>query len=161
MEANEKDLAMAAKIMDTICAMIEDEELHYDRDDEKFMVHLEFSSDDFPLKIVFKVFPERQLVIVYSPLTFNIPESGRTDVALAMTILNCCLYDGVWTLDLSNGEADFRITNSYYDSILGKACFKDLMSTALRVNSTTADKLFMLGKGNMTLQQFTETVLGK
>lgn len=160
MEASEKELALATKMMDSICSMLEGDDLKFRRDDERLVVHLEFSGNDFPLQIIFKVFPKDQLVIIYSPLTFTIPESGRVEVILAMNEVNHRLIDGVWVLDSDTGEAQYRITNSYYDSILGKECLKGLMKTALSVNNDIADKFFMLGKGNMTLQQFCESVFG-
>lgn len=160
MEANEKELALAGKMMDSICSMLEGDELKFRRDDERLVVFLEFTGDDFPMQIVFKIFPHEQLVIVYSPLTFTIPESGRAEVILAMNEINHRLIDGVWVLDSETGEAQYRITNSYYESILGKECLKKMMKTALSVNNDIADKIFMLGKGNMTLQQFCESVFG-
>lgn len=161
MEVTEKEMMLAQKTLDTICAMLDEGELKYRRDDEKLHVHVSFSGYDFPLDLIFVVYPHRELVVLYVPLSFTIPEEGRGNVGIAMTLLNYSTYDGTWTMDLGTGEAEFRMTNLYFGSILGKDCFKLLMNTAINAFETCADKLFMVGKGTMSLNQLTEALFGR
>lgn len=161
MEATEMQMTLAKKTMDTICAMLDDGNLKYMRSDEKFAVQLSCSGYDFPLDLLFGVYPERDLVVLYVPLSFKIPEETRGNVAIAMNLLNHSTYDGSWSLDLGTGDAEFRMTNVYDGSILSKDCFRALMSTAVSAFETCADKLFMVGKGNMSLNQFSEAIFGR
>lgn len=158
MELSEKEIAYAVKILDTICEMLDGEELRYTRSDEDMAVLLDCAGDDFPVKIIFRIIPEKKLVMVYSPLSFTIPEDGRNTVALALTMLNDCIWDGVWTENLGRGAVQFCVTNSYRDSILGKECFKSMMHNAFSAVDEVSGKLFILGKGNMSLQQFYDSV---
>ncbi len=160
MEATEKQIAQGEKVLDTICAMLDGEELKYGRNDEDMSVQLSFNSDDFDIILVFKVFPERDLITLFSPLTFTAPEDGRQDIAMAMTVLNNVTYDGLWTINISNGDMEFRMTNSYCDSIVGKDCYKDMMGMAITANSKFAAKFFMLGKGAMSFEQFMDELFG-
>ena len=161
MEATEKQIAQGKKILDTVCAMLDGEELKYGRDDEDMSVQLSFNNDDFEIVMVFKVFPERNLITLFSPLTFTAPEEERQTIAMAMTVLNDVTYDGMWTINITNGHMEFRMTNSYCDSIIGKACFKDMMDIAGSANNTFATKFFMLGKGALTFEQFLNDLFGE
>lgn len=160
MEATEKQIAQGKKVLETICAMLDSEELKYQRDDEDISVQVTFNGNDFDIILVFKIVPDRELVMLFSPLTFNAPEDGRQDIAMAMTVLNNITYDGMWTISLPDGEMQFRVTNSYCDSIIGKACYKDMMSLAITANHQFADKFFMLGKGATTFKQFIDDLFG-
>lgn len=106
------------------------------------------------------MFPERDLITLFSPLTFTAPEDGRQDIAMAMMVLNDVTYDGMWTINISNGDMEFRMTNSYCDSIVGKNCYKDMMSMAITANHKFAAKFFMIGKSAMSFEQFMNELFG-
>ncbi len=158
-KATVKEIPAREDSLDRLTAL-DGEELKYGRNDEDMSVQLSFNSDDFDIILVFKVFPERDLITLFSPLTFTAPEDGRQDIAMAMTVLNDVTYDGMWTINISNGDMEFRMTNSYCDSIVGKNCYKDMMSMAITANHKFAAKFFMIGKSAMSFEQFMDELFG-
>ena len=84
------------------------------------------------------------------------PEDKRQDGAIAVCAANYGLVDGSFDYDIGDGEIRFRLASSYRDSDLGPDLFEYMIMVAASMVDNYNDKLFMLAKGMMTVQQFIE-----
>ncbi|HBB72550.1 MAG TPA: hypothetical protein DCZ71_08100 [Ruminococcus sp.] len=150
-EINEKQ---AERVYETICEMFRDMDFTHTPHDEEMVVTCTVHGDDIPMDIAFYVFPKRQMVSLISLMPFKVPQDKRIDVALAVTTANYGIVDGSFDFDLGSGRIRFRMTESFRESIIGKAQFKYMLSAAASTIDLYNDKFLMMSKGYMSLDQF-------
>lgn len=145
---------MGQNVYETICTMFDAKGYHYERHDEDHVITCTVRGDDLPMDILFFVRDERQIVQLISPMPFTVPEDKRVDAALAVAVANYRLVDGSFDYDLSSGRISFRLTASYIESILGKELFEYMLMVSAATIDEYNDKLLMLVKGMVSLEQF-------
>lgn len=155
MKLSQQELeASAKKVMDTVCEMLEEEELNYERIDESWLIHLGMKGTDFPIDIYFKINVERQVVTVFTNTSVTIPESGLADVSAAITMLNEYILEGNFDLDFSEGRIQFRYSAYYGGSIISKECYSHMMYLAISYIDQSISDMFAIGKKLLPLEQF-------
>lgn len=139
---------------ETLLRCLDAHKLHYDRNDEKFSVSFGMSGDDIPMN--FRIFadPERNVLRLISTVPFKIPEDKRIETAAAISVINDTLVIGAFGFDVTDGHLYFRVTNSYVDSILGEETITYMLSAAIALVEKYNDKLMLLGKGLLSLEEF-------
>lgn len=153
---DEEKKTMGQTVYDTICKMLDENELHYDRHDDDLCITLQLRGEDIPMDIIFDVLADRQIVQLISPLPFTVPEDKRVDIALATTFVNNFLVDGSFDFNIANGRIAFRQTASYIESILGKELFNYMLAISAGTVEDYNDKFFMISKGALSFDQFME-----
>ena len=157
MSMNEEELVqMGRSVYETICAMLDDREYNYERHDDENYISCTLRGEDFPIEIIFHVREKLQIVQLISPLTFNIKEDRRTELAYAISYVNDHLINGCFDYNISNGRVSFRLASSYIDSILGKGLFDYMLMVSATTVDEYNDKFLMLSKGVVSLEQFLE-----
>ena len=154
--AEDESMAKAKETFDTLCQMLDNRKWHYEKFEDKLRIKSNIRSDDLPIDFVMRVNPKNQIVSFLSWLPFRVEEAKRIDVALATCVVNYRLADGSFDFDLSDGEILFRLTSSFRDSAPGEELFEYMVMVSATTIDAYNDKLFMVSKGVMSLQQFME-----
>lgn len=154
--AVEINMEKAKSVFDTLVKMLDTRGLRYEKHEERLLIKSGMRGDDLPIEFIVVVKPEQQLVEFLSRLPFVMPEDKRLDGAVAVCVANYGLYDGSFDYNLKNGEIIFRLTSSYRESVLGEELFEYMIMCSSAIVDQYNDKLFMLSKGMITLQQFME-----
>ncbi|MBR4223877.1 MAG: hypothetical protein IKR73_03615 [Oscillospiraceae bacterium] len=148
----------ARNVFETICGMLREQDYKFRADPEELKVNFGVRGESFPIDVVYRVIPDRQLVQITSALAYYIPEDKRDEAAIALTMINWRLLNGSFDFDMSDGYVQFRICEAYHDSLIGGEVF-DYMTHALFYTVDEYNELlFMLGKGMITLDQLIEKI---
>ena len=152
--ADEKVLKAAKEAFATLCAMLDEKDWHYDRDDEKLLVECGANGDDLPIDIRIKVDADKQIVSLYSSLPFRVPEKERVLAAIALSAVNYNMVDGNFDYNIGNGAILFRLTSSFRESLVSKEMFEYMLLVSCLTVDRYNDKLLMLIKNVMSLEDF-------
>ena len=152
----EVNMKKAKEIYASLVNMLDTRDWKYDKFEDDLVIKSGIKGDDLPIEFIMFVKPENQVVQFISKLPFNMPEDKRVDGAIAVCIANYGLVDGSFDYDISDGEIRYRLTCSYRESQLGADLFEYMIMCAASTVDNYNDKLFMLSKGMISIQQFIE-----
>ena len=97
---------------------------------------------------------KKEIVVLYSALPLAFEEPIRQVGAIAVSSANNRLADGSFDYNIKDGAVFFRMSASYRESKIGK----ELLEYMIRCSSMTVDryndKLLMLSRGILTLDDF-------
>lgn len=150
-------MIQAKQVYQTLCKALDDNDWHYKKDDEKLKVECGARGDDLPMDLTIHVDADRQLIMLISHLPFVIAEDKRLDVAVAVSYINNMLVDGCFDYDVTSGHLFFRMTNSFIESQIHAAVCMYLIYCACQTIDEYNDKLLMVGKGMLSIEQFIES----
>lgn len=150
---DEMKLQRAVKVYQTLCDALDAEELKYSKQEDALKVTLTMSGDDLDMNLAFTVVADREVVVLRSYLPFHVPDDKRMELAAAVSIINDNLVAGCFEYDIRDGELRYRLTNSYCDSEVSLALFKYMLLCVTNTVDEYDDKLFLLIKDAMTLEQ--------
>lgn len=151
-------LEQAKNVFQTLCAALDKDDWHYKKDEEALTIECGARGEDLPMEILVKVDVNRMLVMLLSKIPFQIAEDKRLDVAIAVSVINNMLVDGSFDYDVASGRIFFRMTNSYIESTMGEEMFRYLVYCSCKTIDSFNDKLLMLSKGVLSLEQFIQSV---
>ena len=152
-----ENLELAKGTFATLCRTLDAHEWKYRKNEEKLTVECGAQGEDLPMELTVQVDADRMLVMLLSQLPFKISEEKRVDGALAISFVNDQLVDGCFDYDISTGKVFYRMTNSFRDSILDGEVFTYMLFCACQTIDEYNDKLLMLSKGMLTLEQFIDS----
>ena len=152
--ADEKKMALAKQVYQTLCEAIERREWNFGKDEEKLLVHFGVNGDDIPMQFILIVDAERQLIRVMSPLPFKMSEAKRMEGAIATCAASFGMADGSFDYDLSDGTIVFRMTASFRESLVGEGLFQYLISCSCAMVDKYNDQFLALDKGIMSITDF-------
>lgn len=152
--ADQVNLTLAKETFNTLCQAFDNNKLHYEKDEEKMIIECRAQGDDLPIELTVSVDAERMLVLLISRLPFVIQEDKRLDVAIAVSAINNLLADGCFDYNVATGNMFFRMTNSFLESKMGEAVFSYLLFGSFKIIDAYNDKLLMLAKGVVSVEQF-------
>ena len=144
----------ARQVYDTMCAALDEMNWHYRRDDENLRVLSGARGDDIPMELTFRIDAERQIIILFSGMPFNIEEDKRLITAVAVCAANDKIIDGFFDYDIKSGRIYFKITSSYIDCEVGKDVFSYMLVIATRTIDDYNDKFLRLSSGTIGLEDF-------
>ena len=153
----EVNVKMADKMYSTLVTLLEEKNLHFDRDDEKRVVSFSMIGDDIPIDIRIIVDARRQLIVLYSSLPFTVPEDKKDVVSKAVCKTNWNLVDGDFDYDPESGHIVFRLTACYIESVIGKELLDHLVSLSVYYVDEYNDKLLMVSKGVVSYEQYAQS----
>lgn len=152
--ATDKELKQARAAFDTLCSALDNNDWRYQKNEENMTISCGARGDDLPIDIRIEVDAERMLVMLLSQLPFTAPEDKRTEMAIAVSVINNMLVDGSFDYDIRSGRMVFRISSSFRESLLGERAFMYILLCSCKTVDDFNDKLMMLAKGMLTLDQF-------
>ena len=148
------NLEQAKAMFATLCRTLDNHDWNYQKDEEKLTIECAAQGDDLPMEFNIKVDADRTLVFLFSSLPFVIQEDKRLDVAIAVSAINNLLVDGCFDYNITDGRMFFRMTNSFIDSKLSEEVFAYMIFCACHTIDEYNDKLLMLAKGMLSIEQF-------
>lgn len=154
--ADEKTVTQAITVYQTLCRTLDKRNWKYNRDDDNLCVTFDVSGDDFPMSFVIGIDAERQIIRLLSRLPLTMSEENRMLGAAAACIAGYYLVDGNFDYDVGSGTIHFRMTACFRESIIGEELFAYLIDCACGTIDAYNDKFFMLNKGLIDLQKFSE-----
>lgn len=156
----EKDNLKSAKTTyETLCKALDHNDFHYKKDEENLIIELVAQGEDLPIEIRVAVEQQPMLIVLTSHLPVVIPEDKRLDTAVAISVINYNLVDGSFDFDIKSGHLFFRMSNSFRESLVGEDLFMYMVLVSCKTIDDFNDKLLMLSKGMMTLEQFVKDFL--
>lgn len=152
--ADEKKIALAQNVYDTLCAAIDRREWKYHKDEAKLVVYFGVSGEDIPMNFIIVVDAERQLVRVLSPLPFKMSEDKRLDGAIAACAASYGMADGSFDYDIADGQITFRATASFRESVIGDGLFQYMISLSCAMVDKYNDQFLAISKGMLSISDF-------
>ncbi len=152
--ADEKTMKKAISVYDSLCEALDSIDWKYKKHPEDLAITSSVTGDDLPVELLFIVFPESETVNLISTLPFTVAENQRDDMAVALAVANYGLRDGCFEYNIEKGTVRYRISSLYKGSILGKEVYLSMLANVANIVDDYNDKLFMLVKNMMTLDQF-------
>ena len=154
----EKDMKKALTVYKTLCEMLDDRKIRYEKNPDKMNVHFVMGGDDIPIEIVAVIDAERELIRMFSPLPFAFSEEKRIDGAIATCQVNYRLVDGNWDYNMRDGRLFYRMTSSYKQSLISKELLAYMAACLCFTVDKYNDKFFMINKGALTLADFIKSL---
>lgn len=155
---SENDLKQARAVYNALCAMLDERDWRYKKNEEELSISCGAQGDDLPMEISIEVDIERQLVTLLSPMPFHVPEDRRTALAVAVSQANNGMVDGSFDYNYINGRILFRMTSSYRQSLIGKDLFAYMLSCSCYTIDEYNDKFLMVAKNNMSLEEILDFI---
>ena len=150
----------AQKVYQTLCQAIENREWTYDKKEEDLVVQFRVSGDDLPMFFNLVVDEKRQLIRLFSPMTFRMSEDKRIDGAIATAVATNALVDGAFDYNLENGNICFRMNSCFWGSEIGEDVLQYMISCATFTVDEYNDMFQALDKGYLSLEDFIKKVNG-
>lgn len=114
-----------------------------------------FTGDDLPINVIIRVIPDSSAVQLVSPMSFEIPEEKRVEIALAIAFVNNKLINGGFDYDLKESTLSYRSAVNYDDnSVLTDDFFLTMLFVAAQTIDDYNEKFMMLARSLMTIEQF-------
>lgn len=151
--ADEKKVKLAKAAFKALCEMLEEHDWHYAKDETELKIRCGAQGDDLPMEIRVEVDVERQLVVLLSPMPFVIPEERRAALAVAVSEANHRIVDGSFDYDYYSGRILFRMTSSFFDSLIGKDVFEYMLMCSCVTIDAYNDKFLLIAKNSMSNEE--------
>ena len=151
---DEKKMAQAKQVYNTLCNAIERRNWKFGKDEEKLVVHFGVSGDDIPMDFILVVAAERQLIRLLSPMPYKMSEGKRMEGAIATCAATYGLADGSFDYNLANGEIVFRMTASFRESVIGEGLLQYMISCSCTMVDQYNDQFLAIDKGLISISDF-------
>ena len=155
-EADDRAIKRGKEVFDNICAVMDDHQWKYEKDEEKLTVAIAFSTDDLRIGLHFFLDLQSQTVKVFSMLPFEVKEEAITPMLVAACEINYLLKDGDFMYDFGHKRMFFKLTTSFKGSLISKSLLEHMLDFAYDVLDVYNDKLDAINEGKMTLGEFVE-----
>lgn len=159
--ADEKEMKQAKAAFETLCEMLDDNNWHYNRDDEKLTVTCGASGEDIPLDFRMMADPERSLITIFSHLPFSFPEDKRIEAAVIVSMVNYNLVHGSFDYDVTTGNILFRANTSFKGSLLSKDVMWYMLAIVCGTVDEYNDKFKAVADGDMDINGFIDFMNSK
>ena len=151
---SEVNFAAAAKVFNKIDAHLRAKDWKYEKDAEKFEFTYQVSGDDLPMKFVMKVDPERELIRIFSFLSFDFAEDKRIEGAVAVSVANYGMVNGSFGYDITDGTVFHKISVAYTDIEINADMINYIMGVGMATVDKYNDRFLALNKGYITISDF-------
>ena len=109
--ADEKNLKLAKSVYNSLCEMLDEKNVRYDKQQDDLIISFITGGDDIPMQFLVKVDAERELIRVLSPIPVTFGEEKRVEGAIATCHATYALADGSFDYDFQTGKVLFRLTS--------------------------------------------------
>ena len=147
-------------VYETFCNALTADDWKFNRHDEDLVITCGAKGDDLPMEFVIRVDCQRSIVSVLSRLPVTFDEDKRVDGSLAICVANHGMVHGSFDFNQGNGEVYFRLVNSFHGSKLSPSLCIYMILCACHTIDNYNDKLLMLSKGLISLEQFIKSENG-
>ena len=147
-------LKNAMNVYNSLCEMLDEKAVAYEKHPEDLVITFNMNGDDLPMRFIINTDPIRELIRLLSPIPVIFDEDKRELGAVATSMANYRLADGSFDFDYRQGRVIFRMTSSFIDSLISKKLLEYMIAVAGLTIDDYNDKLRMLAKGHMSLEEF-------
>lgn len=158
--AEDKELKQAQLVFQSLCEMLDGREWPYEKDEKEFVIACGARGDDLPIGIIIRVDRKRRIVSLISQMPFPVPENRRTAMAIAVSQASSELVDGNFEFNYMTGDIFFRMTSSYFDSLIGKDMFEYMLACACYTIDEYNDKFEVIAKQDMSAEEIVQFIRG-
>ena len=151
---DEQKLEKAIMVYAQLCNNLDARNWHYEKDDEKLRITCGAQGDDLPMRLIWRVDADRQLISLMSLLPCITTPEQHEDFAVALCAVNNKLAHGCFDYDLERGGIFYRMTNSFLESDIGDDMLSYMLVASFRTIDDYNDKLTMLQQNMITLEDF-------
>ena len=144
---------VSRKVFEEICRAMEALRYTYETVSDR-QIDFTVSGKDIPMRFSMAVIEEKQIVVLYSPLPFTAETEKTAELAVALSSVNYRLADGSFDYDIPTGAVSFRMTANYLDSEIGIELLDYMIRCSVMTVDRYNDKLLMLSRGLVTLDEF-------
>lgn len=130
----------------------------YDFDEENQVFSLSVVGKDIPMRLRIGVSEKQQTIIIYSTLPIEVSKSRNEIVSMAVAAINYKLINGCFEYDEEDCAIYFRMTESYRDSEISAEMIKYLIRCSLLTVDDYNDKLLLLCRGLLTLEEYEKEI---
>lgn len=153
----ERKIKKANQVYRSLCDMLDAKDFKYDRYDEKLTIRFGIIGDDLPMQFIMFIDADRELIRLLSPLPVIFDSKKINEGLLSINQANYSLADGSFDFDVISGKVNFRMIASFVDSLISKDVFQYMIDVASHTIDDYNDKMLMLSKGAMTIEEFFKT----
>lgn len=158
--SGEKELKQAQAVFKALCDMLDDHNWQYEKNEAELSIYCGARGDDLPIELKIGVDAQRKLVTLLSQMPFEVPENRRNALAVAVSEANNCMVDGDFDYNYLSGKIIFRMTTSFFDSLIGKDLFEYMFSCACYTIDEYNDKFLMVAMKEMSIEQILNLIRG-
>lgn len=158
MTEEQKNLIDAKKVYESLCAMLNDRNWYYQKQEEKLSITCGAQGEDLPMYISMEVDAKRQLVLLRSQMPFAVAENRRAALAVAVSNANRSTVDGSFDYDYLSGKIIFRMTSSYRGCIVGKEMLDYMLGCSCATIDYYNDKFLAVAENDMSFDQILEFI---
>lgn len=151
--AEQDNVILARATYETLCRFLDSKKRQYTKDEEQLLINCSVRGEDLAMPITVKIYSDRLIAVLISHMTFEIPEDKRLDVAIAICAINNRVINGSFDYNIKDGSIYFRMSNSFMESELSTEVFEYMLMCSCSTIDEYNDKLLMLAKGMISLQQ--------
>ena len=148
--------ARAMEIYKGLCDALDARNWHYTKEEDKKIVRYSVNGDDLEMTYLIFVDAERDLLRLVSTMPYKFPEDKRVDGAIVMNATTDGLAHGGFDFDLKTGKINFRLVQTYRDSVVTQELYDYLIDFAVYVVDKYNDVFFAVSKGMMTAAEYLE-----
>lgn len=136
-----------------LCKTLDELNLKYDKDEEKFTVNCAVKVKDMPFDFIIKLNTEIDVLVLLSPVISDVAADRRGSMALAVARANLHMISSNFDFNTKNGSLIFRLSTAYADTVLNREAFKNMVMTALSTIGFYYEKLLAVANNDMSAEQ--------
>ena len=144
------------QVLDAIGAVLDNMGLSYGKEDD--MIMLEVVGKDIPMEFRFSVNPKKETIVVYSRLPIDVVEEKSEPIVYAICATNYKILNGCFEYDEERGSIFFRMTESYRNSEISEEMIRYLIRCSLNTVDDYNDKLLLISRGLMMLEEYEKEI---
>lgn len=150
----EKKIKNAKQAYETLCAALDGMGWKYKRDDEKLLVRFGATGNDLSTSFIIMADIERQLIRLMGVLPFEMNEDKRVEGSIATNFANYKFADGSFDYNIGDGRIAFRMTATFYDSLIGTELCQYMIQCACHTIDKYNDQFLAISEGKLELADF-------
>lgn len=144
------------QVLDAIGAVLDNMGLSYGKEDD--MIMLEVVGKDIPMEFRFAVNAKKETIVVYSRLPIDVVEEKSEPIVYAICATNYKILNGCFEYDEERASIFFRMTESYRNSEISEEMIRYLIRCSLNTVDDYNDKLLLISRGLMTLEEYEKEI---
>ena len=144
----------AKEVYQLLKATLDKGEWEYVAKDEDLVIVSGCTGDDFPIKFIFRVDPQRECLTFHTSDFATFTDENFIDGALATCVANHGLVFGHFDYDVSDNTVCYTMSNSILGTEFNEIFFIDMLNTAVNTVDRYNDRFIMLSKGLIDIHKF-------
>lgn len=155
----EQEAKAEQPMYEQLCEALDERNWKYNKDEEKDMVKVGFTTDSLPVELRLWIDQKRELVRLVSVLPFKVKEDKRVDAAIAISAVNNRMVDGSFDYDITDGHIIFRMAHSYKECKVESELFQYMVDCSVAMVEKYSAKFLGISTGMLSLEEALEEFL--